>query len=225
MPALYRALSFDCFGTLIDWRFGQERILRQLPSLQGQGGALAGIAVAREAIERELENGPWIPYAEVLARSVRQAALEVAAVELSEREAQAFAAGQLGWPAFSDTAAALARLAGRFPIALLSNCDQEVLELAARKHLGIPINWFVSAESVRSYKPAHAHWRRLLELSDLQASEVLHVSFAREYDLEVAQDLGFALGFVSRYGIEAPSDLNLSYQARSLGEFAEQVLA
>ena len=59
----------------------------------------------------------------------------------------------------------------------------------------------------------------------MQPSEILHVSFAREYDLEVAQGLGFALGFVSRYGIEAPSELNLSYQARSLGEFTEQLLA
>lgn len=198
--------------------------MRQLPSLRGHEQAIEEIAVAREAIERELEAGPWISYAEVLARSVRQAAVEIASVELSEREAQAFAAGQLGWPAFPDTAAALAQLASRFPIALLSNCDQEVLELAARKHLGVPVEWFVSAESVRSYKPAHGHWQRLLELSGLQASEVLHISFAREYDLEVAQELGFALGFVSRYGMEAPSDLNLSLQARSLGEFAERLL-
>jgi 2-haloalkanoic acid dehalogenase type II len=225
MPAPFRALSFDCFGTLIDWRFGQGRVLRQLPSLRGHEHAIDAIAHAREAIERELETGPWISYAEVLARSVRLAALKVASVELSERESQAFAAGQLGWPAFSDSAAALARLAEHYPIALLSNCDDEVLELATRKHLGIPVNWFVSAESVRSYKPAPPHWQRLLDLSGLQAHEVLHVSFAREYDLEVAQELGFALGFVSRYGIEAPSDLNLSHQAGSLGEFAETVLA
>ena len=225
MPAHYRALSFDCFGTLIDWRFGQERVLRQLPSLRGHDQALSEISVAREAIERKLEAGPWAPYAEILASSVRQAVQKVTAVELNEREAQAFAAGQLGWPAFPDTAAALARLAGRYPIALLSNCDQEVLQLAARKHLGVPVEWFVSAESVRSYKPAETHWQSFLEQSGLEPSEVLHVSFAREYDLEVAQELGFALGFVSRYGIDAPSDLNLSYQAGSLSELADQLLA
>ena len=151
MPAPYRALSFDCFGTLIDWRFGQERILRQLPSLREHDEVLAEIAVTREAIERELEAGPWTLYSEVLARSVRQAAREVADVALTEREAHAFAAGQLGWPAFPDTAAALTLLARQYPIALLSNCDQELLELATRKHLGVPVEWFVSAESVRSY--------------------------------------------------------------------------
>jgi 2-haloalkanoic acid dehalogenase type II len=225
MPASIRALSFDCFGTLIDWRYGQERVLRQLPSLRGHEHLLAQIAQAREALERVLQAGPWMTYAEVLARSVRQAAQQVASVELKDREAQAFAAGQLGWPAFPDSAAALAQLAQRYPIALLSNCDQEVLELAARKHLGIPVNWFISAECVRSYKPAPAHWHRLLELSGLQASEVLHISFAREYDLEIAQELGFTLGFVSRYGIEAPSDLSLRLQAPSLGEFAKTLLA
>lgn len=225
MPATYRALSFDCFGTLIDWRFGQERVLRQLPSLRGHEHLLQRIAVAREAIERELEFGPWLSYAEILAQSVQRATREVAGAELSEREASAFAVGQLGWPAFADTAPALARLSGAFPIALLSNSDQEVLELAARKHLGVPVDWCVSAETVRSYKPAPAHWLHFLEQSGLEANEVLHISFAREYDLEVAEQLGFALGFVGRYEIKAPSDLNLSFQARSLGELAEQLLA
>lgn len=225
MPTGIRALSFDCFGTLIDWRFGQQRILRQLPRLAPFQDSIQEIAVRREALERELERGPWISYAKILELSVQQAVQQCVGIELSEREASAFAAGQLGWPAFSDSAAGLTRLAEKFPIALLSNCDEELLRLAAAKHLGVPVEWFVSAESVRSYKPAPAHWHRFLEESQLQPAQILHVSFAREYDLDVAASLGFRLGFVGRYGIEAPDDLHLDFQAQSMTELAEQILA
>ena len=224
MPAPIRALSFDCFGTLIDWRFGQERVLRQLPSLRECGDRLQEIAVRREEVEQRLEAEPWMPYHEVLARSVAEACQSVAGVEMSPREAAAFAAGQLGWPAFPDSPGALARIAARYPIALLSNCDAEVLELAARKHLGAPIEWFVSAESVRSYKPAPAHWEQLLERSGLRPEEILHVSFARAYDLDQAASMGFSLGFVGRYGLQAPEDLNIRWAADDLAGLAELAL-
>lgn len=218
-----RVLSFDCFGTLIDWRFGQERVLRQLPSLREAGDRLAEVAHAREAIEQELEREAWRPYREILADSLTRSAQQVLGVTPTPREAEAFAAGQLGWPAFAEVPDALRRLAAAYPLALLSNCDEEVLRLAARKHLGVPIQHFISAEAVQSYKPQPAHWEALFRLG-YAPEDVLHVSFAREYDLDVAAQLGTQLGFVARYGLQPPADLPLTIAAQDLAGFADQLL-
>lgn len=220
-----RAVTFDCFGTLINWRFGQERVLRQLPSLREHTEALAPLLEARERAEQELQRGPWIPYHEVLSRSLTEAARSSLGLELRPREASAFAAGQLGWPAFSDTVEALSRLSTALPIGLLSNCDEEVLTLCARKHLKAPIEWLVSAERVQSYKPAPRHWQQFLEESQLRAEQVLHVSFTREYDLDRAAELGFPLGFVARFDTPLPHDLPLAVKAENLADLVDQVLA
>lgn len=219
-----QAVTFDCFGTLINWRFGQQRVLRQLPSLRDHVDGLEGLLEARELAEQELQRGPWIPYHEILARSLTKAAQDCLGLELGPREATAFAAGQLGWPAFPDTAPALARLSAALPIGLLSNCDEEVLALCARKHLGAPIQWLVSAERAQSYKPAPRHWQLFLEETGLDAEQVLHVSFTREYDLDRAAELGFALGFVTRFETPTPEDLPLAVQAENLDDLVAQVL-
>ena len=225
MFAKIRAVTFDCFGTLIDWRHGQERVLRQLPSLREHAHALPALMDARERAEQRLQRGPWLPYAEILARSLAEACEETFAIPLPSREAEAFAAGQLGWPAFADTAEALGKLTRQLPIGLLSNCDEEVLALCARKHLGVPVPWLISAERTQSYKPAPRHWALFLEESGFAAEEVLHVSFTREYDLDQAAALGFPLGFIARFGTPAPDDLPLAVHAKDLADLVDQVLA
>lgn len=225
MFAKIRAVTFDCFGTLIDWRHGQERVLRQLPSLREHAHALPALMDARELAEQRMQRGPWLPYAEILARSLQEACDEALQIELPGREADAFAAGQLGWPAFPDTAEALGRLTRKLPIGLLSNCDEEVLALCARKHLGVPIPWLISAERARSYKPAARHWELFLEESGLTPAQVLHVSFTRDHDLDPAAALGFPLGFIARRGAPAPEGLPLAVHAKDLADLVDQVLA
>lgn len=224
MLAKIRAVTFDCFGTLVDWRYGQERVLRQLPSLREHARALPTLMDARELAEQRMQRGPWLPYAEILARSLQEACDEVLQLALPVREADAFAAGQLGWPAFPNTVDALGRLTRKLPIGLLSNCDEEALTLCARKHLGVPISWLVSAERAQSYKPAARHWELFLEESGLAPTQVLHVSFARDYDLDPAAALGFPLGFIARRGAPAPEGLPLAVHAIDLADLVDQVL-
>lgn len=225
MSLPWRAVSFDCFGTLIDWKRGQRRVLEQLPSLLSHHARLDEVLQAREAEEQRIQRGPWRSYEEILASSLTEACRSTLGVELSARESSAFAAGQLGWPAFEDTVAGLTQIATTLPIALLSNCDQELLELCARKHLaGLP-SLLISAEQVQSYKPAPAHWNALTETTGLAPAEVLHVSFARDYDLDRAHEMGFSLGFVGRYQIPAPSDLPLQVQAPDLKSFADALVS
>lgn len=217
----YRAVTFDCFGTLIDWRRGQERVLRQLPSLRGCEDRLDALADAREQAEQELQAGPWLPYAEILARSLATACQRLLDVEPTARECTAFATGQLGWPAWPDAPAALQALCAEVPVGLLSNCDDDVLRASVRKHLGAPVQHYVSATTVRAYKPAPDHWRHFLELTGMQPGEVLHVSFTRRYDLDPAHELGFALGFLGRDDAQPPDDLPLAAVAGTLPELLD----
>jgi len=171
-----------------------------------------------------MEAGEYRSYASILADSIGEACREALGVELTPSEQRAFAVGQLGWPAFPDTPKALARLAGEVPVGLLSNCDAQTLRICARKHLGAPIAFFVSAEEVRSYKPAAHHWLRALEITGAQPAEILHVSFTPAYDLHPARALGFPLGFIARYDTPKPADVPIVYEAPDLPGLVDRIL-
>lgn len=223
----YRAVTFDCFGTLIDWQRGQTLALAKLPSLAAHASRLEEIMQARGPIEIELEAGPWMPYREILARSIQRACQQVCGVKLSEDEADAFAASQPHWPPFADTVAALQQLAQLTTVGLLSNCDHDVLLQTAQSQLQTDVQLFVSAEQVRSYKPAHGHWHRAVGELSCTPADVLHVSFTRHYDLNPAHELGFPLGFLQRYQTPTPTELPIAHQAKDLQALVEdlQVLA
>jgi len=222
----WHAVTFDCFGTLLDWQGGQQRVLEQFPSLRRHEARIPELVELRGQVERELQAGAFRSYERILGESLDLACQRLLGVELTPAERRAFAAGQLGWPAFPEAREALARLAARLPVGLLSNCDAQVLRLVAHKHFrGVPIALFVSSEEVRSYKPAPAHWGAALAALGGPPESILHVSFSREYDLGPAGQLGFALGFVARYGTAEPAGLPLAVQARDLEELADRILA
>ncbi|HBF23463.1 MAG TPA: hypothetical protein DDW23_06580 [Planctomycetes bacterium] len=225
--AEYKAVTFDCFGTLIDWKGGQTRVLRQLPSLaEATTNDIKRVIELRGKIETEIETGPWMRYSQILEKSINNAVLQVLDLELTASESRAFSAGQLGWPPFPDSVLALEELVkGKIQIGLLSNCDKSVLERTSRGKLKIPNALLISSEELQSYKPAPAHWGATLAALQCAPHEILHVSFSSFHDLEPASELGFSLGFVARYEEEAPSHLTLSAEAGDLRTLVENILA
>lgn len=221
----YRAISFDCFGTLIDWHTGQTRVLEQFPSLRKKEDRIAELIELRGVLEIELQNEDFRTYTQILEQSLEQACTQLLGVELTPSEKRAFATSQLGWPAFEDTVTSLAQLKELAPLALLSNCDAQTLRLSAHKHLRTPIDLFVSSEEIRSYKPALNHWGAALAAFGIQAHELLHVSFSSFHDLLPAASLGVSLGFVGRYKTPAPEDIELAVQGKSLSELAKRLRA
>ena len=76
--AQYKAVTFDCFGTLVDWKGGQARVLRQLPSLaEATPSDIKRIIELRGKIETGIEAGPWIRYSQILEESIEDAVLQV----------------------------------------------------------------------------------------------------------------------------------------------------
>ena len=219
----YRALTFDCFGTLMDWRRGQAIALQALPELAENAAAFPAIEKARLEAEQILQAGPWLPYREILARSITTAAKQVLGITLSSASSLAFADAQAHWPPYDDSVAALKRLAVHTRIGLLSNCDDAPLRHAAKEGLALENPLLIPAEAVRSYKPDAGHWDAALRALGCRPEEVLHVSAYAFYDLVPAHRLGFSLAFLARDEEVAPTQLPLAYQARDLADLADQL--
>ena len=150
----FDALTFDCYGTLIDWERG---ILNALQPVLAPRGIEAGEDELLEIYARheaELEAGPYLPYREIVGSSLRRLATELGH-DVDEEEADAFADAVGDWPAFPDTAASLRHLQERFRLGVITNCDRDLFARSNRR-LGVTLDWIVTAEDAEAYKPSLA---------------------------------------------------------------------
>lgn len=219
-----RWISFDCYGTLVDWRRGLSAGLFQALKPTGRllpAGAIDRILSAEWELIHEQEE--FIPYSELLARAIEEG-MASAGVPFEASLAQQVAAGMGSWPLFPDTVEALRRLAARWPLALLSNVDRAQLT-QTELQLGIQIGHRITAEDVQCYKPEPDHLLALLHEQELEPEELLHVSAYCEYDLRTAEDLGILSAYVDRRGIEPPDDVTVTIRANDLHQLASQLLA
>lgn len=202
-PAEIWTLTFDCYGTLIDWNAGVREAVSSIGSLRGAD--LARLVRERERAEREIQRGEYLPYGEVLARSLAAAAREQG-LEVPPEDARRFAESQGDWPPFAESRVALARLAERWQLAILSNVETQVLERSVRA-LGAPFELRITAEEVRSYKPAPAHFEAALARLGIGPERVLHVACSLYHDVRPAAAIGMRTAFVDREGEGVPADL------------------
>jgi 2-haloalkanoic acid dehalogenase type II len=199
-----RALSFDCYGTLIDWDGGIRAALRELESLQGCD--LERLVREREQAELPLIAGAFRPYSEILRLSLESAATAQGRT-LAPGEAATFVATMPRWPAFPDSGRSLRRLATRFMLVILSNVETSVLQASVRL-LGAPFVLLLTAEELKSYKPAPKHWEECLRRRNLKREAVLHVAGSVQHDIRPARALGFDCAWINRRGEPAPVELD-----------------
>ena len=194
-----RALSFDCYGTLIDWQTGILHAVR--PALSGPRRAQpdAEIISTFASAEREAERPPYVPYKDVL----RQVMVRLAGIGGHSPDPDTLWRSVPHWPAFPETPGALGRLQARFRLAIASNVDDDLFAGTLPK-LGVMPETIVTAQQVRSYKPGRAHFDELLRRLKLRPEQVLHVGESRYHDVEPAGALGFPTVWVNRTGA-APS--------------------
>jgi 2-haloacid dehalogenase len=192
----FEALTFDCYGTLIDWEAG---IWDALAPVFRRHGA----AIAREralelygALEAEAEQPPHRSY-----RAVLSAVLEGMGGRLgfaaSDAECRAFAASVGDWRAFPDSAPALSALGRRYRLAMISNVDDDLFAASAAK-LGVAFDPIVTAAQARTYKPAPEIFRLALERIGLPRERILHVAQSLYHDIGPARSLGLSTVWVNR---------------------------
>jgi 2-haloalkanoic acid dehalogenase type II len=213
-------LTFDCYGTLIDWEAGIRGAFREmLAKKKGSHGMNdERLFELYEEEEKKVEIEEYRLYREVLAEAARRVAGRVG-WELSEEES-GFLAGDLpSWKPFKDTNATLERLSEKCRLGILSNVDEDLLAGTLR-HLAVPFNLIVTAEQVRSYKPGRAHFDKARKI--VGSSEWVHVAGSLYHDIMPALELGVRAVWVNRKGLAVPGDVDgrLVGVTRSLRELS-----
>jgi 2-haloacid dehalogenase len=189
-------LTFDCYGTLIDWERG---ILKAtLPILTRTDVTFAPEVLLRSYIRHEarLEAQAWMPYREIL-RGVMQAMAGEVGVRLADGQENALVDSLPSWPPFPDTVAALERLAQRFRLVILSNTDDSLF-LETQQQLKVRFAEIITAEQVKSYKPRPAHFHEALRRLAVPAHQILQVAQSRYHDHVPARQLGFYTAWINR---------------------------
>jgi 2-haloacid dehalogenase len=192
----FDAVTFDCYGTLIDWEQG---ILNALQPVLAPRGIDAGEDELLERYakhEAELEAGPYLRYRDVLADSLRRLCAGLGFAP-SDGDADGFAQAIADWPAFHDTAPALQRLQTRFKLGVITNCDRDLFALSNRR-LGVTFDWVVTAEEAQAYKPGHAPFELAFATIDVPRERILHAAQSLFHDHVPGKKLGLTTVWVDR---------------------------
>jgi 2-haloacid dehalogenase len=192
----FEVLTFDCYGTLIDWEAGIVAGIR--PVLAAHGVDLTDDQILEGFARHEaaLEAGPYQTYRAVLAGSLGGLADELG-IEVNAEELATFGESVPGWPAFADSTDALRRLAGRYRLGVITNCDDDLFAASALR-LEVPFEWVFTAEQAQDYKPSVAPFVMALNAIDVPKDRVLHVAQSLYHDHIPAQSLGLATAWVNR---------------------------
>jgi len=214
--ARFTHLTFDCYGTLIDWRGGIERELTKAVG----GVKLGGPRLLAAYVEAEkLQESTYKKYREVLRKTVVSMS-GVLGAEVSDVAAREFAASVPKWPAFPDTAKFLRDAGSKgFKRYILSNVDIDLLEETISSH-GLEVDGYVTAEEVGSYKPNPAHWMRFMEKTGTQRQNVLHCAQSVYHDIIPTQSMGIPSAWVNRYNEKLGPGVEPSFICDSLKNLA-----
>lgn len=191
-----RALSFDCYGTLIDWEQGILDALAPWVTRFGRDRILAGFGAVEPDIEHAHPN--W-PYRQIIAEVHRQMAHELG-LPAEQDAAFRFAVSVGTWPPFPDTIQALKLLQNRFQLFILSNVDEISISgtLAA---LDVPFDGVFTAEQIGSYKPDPRNFDYLLDrlkVRGIAPHELVHVAQSLYHDHGPAQAAGLKTVWIDR---------------------------
>jgi 2-haloacid dehalogenase len=241
----FAVLSFDCYGTLIDWESGIQNALAPLRGRLGAAGAVPGAGLSRASGEltredmlqafarlesRQQEKTPDMLYSDLLAEVHGQLAVEWGVARVAEEDA-AFGRSIAEWPPFPDTVAALQYLKQHFRLVILSNVDRASFQ-ATNARLGVAFDAIYTAQDIGSYKPDLRNFRYLLDRLREQGvaqDKLLHVAQSLFHDHVPVNALGLASAWIDRRdgrdggGATAPVPEGVRYDFRftSLGELAE----
>jgi 2-haloalkanoic acid dehalogenase type II len=195
MGKTFDIITFDCYGTLIDWESGISDAIGAAAGEDGVTLTRDSIIKTYHEVEPTIQAAEFVPYRDVLA------ATGIAVGERLNWQVDRARAGFLadslpGWPLFPDTNSALEQLkeAGH-RLGILSNVDDDLLTGTLR-HLSVEFDFVVTAEQIRSYKPAHGHFQRAREI--VGSASWLHAAQSWFHDVVPACELGIPVAWINR---------------------------
>jgi 2-haloacid dehalogenase len=192
----FDVLTFDCYGTLIDWEGGILGALRAPLAAHNLDDGDDRLLESFARYEAEIEAGPYRPYREVLGEVLARMLVERGAEATADARA-AFGGSVANWPPFPDSAGAIARLHDRFKLGVITNCDDDLFTASEAK-LGVKFDWVVTAQQARRYKPNPRGFELMFEKVGLPPTRILHVAQSLFHDHVPAKRLGLSTVWVDR---------------------------
>jgi 2-haloacid dehalogenase len=224
----FDVLTFDCYGTLIDWEAGILAGLRGILAPLGIDAGDDDLLERYARAEASVEAGGYLRYREVLARSAELVGRELG-VQPDPAALAAFGGAVGAWPAFPDSADALARLHEHFRLAVITNCDDDLFA-ASNARLGVTFDHVITAQQVGAYKPSTRNFEVAFERIGVPRARILHVAQSLFHDHVPAKGLGMTTAWIDRRhdrpgsGATPPAEVRPDLVVPSMAAFAEIAL-
>ena len=199
LPKEVRFVTFDCYGTLIDWESGAYDAFQKEADRDGFTVDRNQLVQLFTEIQHEIEGGSYELYAEVLRRTAVRAARELS-WELEPSRSGFLPNSMPSWSPFRETNAQLERFAKKYEIGILSNVDDKLLG-ATRRHFRADFDLVVTAQQVRSYKPDPAHFKECARRIGGKSGWV-HIGSGYEVDVLPCLKMKVPVIWVNRKGRE-----------------------
>ena len=191
----FQIISFDCYGTLINWEAGILPALRGVLANHGQKLEDANILELYGEFELEAES-PYQNYRKVLESVVRRFG-EKYGFQPSPSEVRSLHETLPQWPPFEDTVAGLQKLHQKYKLAIISNTDDDLFA-ETQKLLQVKFDYVITAQQAKSYKPSLNNFKLALERMGISKDRLLHAAQSVYHDVVPAQSLGIANVWVNR---------------------------
>ena len=210
MLTLPKAITFDCYGTLIDWESAIQQFFAQ--SLASKGFRDVDpltLQAEWEEIQFNYIQEQYRPYRQVLRDTLRMA-FESYQIPTDNEECDKFANSMGRWKPFPDTRDAILELQKLVKVVLITNTDNQIIQETERM-LDVNFDEIITAEQAGAYKPSHKGFLLARERLGLDVSEIWHAGFGFKYDIVPASELGYTTVWVNRQGEVRPVDVKETF--------------
>ena len=197
-----KIITFDCYGTLVKWHHalhtGVRAILKEhVDARYVNEGAVADIVEAIRTVSmQEQQRQPYRDYKTILQFSLKEA-MASAGVSVRPNDGETLLSHLRTIPPHPEVPPVLQRLRPQYPLAIISNTDDDLIAGTVAA-IGIPIDFVITAQQARAYKPDHRLFRHAYAVLGVTPEEVLHVGMGQVTDLQVCHELGVSVVWINR---------------------------
>ncbi len=222
MVTLPKAITFDCYGTLIDWEAEIQRFFAESLDSKGYGNVdPQTLQEEWEEIQFRYIQGKYRPYRQVLNDTLRMVFNQYA-IPTNKEECEEFADSMGYWKPFPDTRDAIIELQKLVKVVLITNTDDSIIAETERT-IGVKFDDIITAEQAGAYKPSHKGFLLARQRLGLEVSEIWHAGFGFKYDIVPATELGYTTVWVNRQGQARPLNVKETFLVGDMRTLAYMV--
>jgi 2-haloacid dehalogenase len=223
----FEVLTFDCYGTLIDWETGLWKALQPIVATHHIDLSPDKALEIYGELEPEAERGEYREYKNILRTVLERLGARLGFVPTAD-ESQRFSTSVRDWPAFPDSPLALQALKKKFKLAIISNIDDDLFAFSAQR-LQVKFDWIITAQQAKSYKPSLNNFHLAFERIGLPRDRILHVAQSLFHDIAPAKALGLSTVWVNRrhgkkgFGATPPAQAQPDLEVPDLQTLARKI--